>query len=90
VRIDLNSLKTVILISVTKNAAVEENKIAGKDGKKLWKIRQLIYIVSIFYCNKKKLQEIGKNFFTDLIKNFSQFFFSASLGTFRTVYDKIC
>jgi len=43
-------------------AAMEEDKMR-KDGKKSWKIFPLIYIASFFfYCNKKKLQKISKNF----------------------------
>jgi len=68
IRIDLNDLKTIISISVTKNApdfrcpAVVEDDELRKDRKKSWKIFRLIYIVSI-YCNKKDCKKsIAKTF----------------------------
>jgi len=50
VRIDLNDLKTVISISVTKNTpnTLQLWKITNCRKKKLWKILKLIDIVLIF------------------------------------------
>jgi len=70
-----NDLKTMISISTTKSVsnAVQLWKRTNcgkirKSGKRL-KILRLIYIVSIFLILIKKLQKIGWNICTDLIKS---------------------
>jgi len=44
--------------------AVKENemRINGKKSWKRWKRFRLIYIVSIFYCNKKNCKKLARTF----------------------------
>jgi len=71
VQIDLNNVKMVIFISVTKNApdvppcSCRKRWIAERWEKVVWNISINLYCIDFFYCNKN-LQKISKNFRTDL------------------------